>query len=117
RTGDFFHSLLSKRCSHRDERAQPERSRKRATAARPTLLTARDCVEWPAPGTTTSLPRVVSASSSRAQASGVDRSWSPLTSSVGTSSFPCGSGVGVVGLHGRHCRTKPLSEAVRASNG
>jgi len=33
-----------------------EPSRKRATAARPRSLTARDCTECPAPGTTTSLP-------------------------------------------------------------
>ena len=64
-------------------------------------------------------PFGASASSLRAHSSGVERSWSPFTRSVGISSFAPrgGSAVGGVGDHGRHWRMKPLPSAVARSKG
>ena len=90
----------------------------RATGVRATSLTARDCVECPAPGTTTSLPPVVGRAPgepSRAASRGRDRRSRAASARV---SLRLGRvGVGGVGAHGRHWRTNPVPEAVARSNG
>ena len=92
-------------------------SRNAATDLRETSLTERDCVEWPAPGTTTSFPFVVRASSCFAHSSGVERSWLPFTSNVGTRDLPAVERRRRRRRPGRHWRMNPLPVAVARSNG
>ena len=105
-----------RRCSARTP-AEPSRAGSAATARRPAAPGARDWTECPAPRTTTSLPCGVCAACSRAHGSGVERSWSPASSSVGTggrSPLRGGAGAGVGGQRRQVC-AKPLPTTVARS--